>query len=95
MTTDEGVIAAYNNLPYKCFAGWRRPFRSARRRRMRGATNRRPRGSAPSGEVVKSLDKGLDQNAMDAVKTWKFKPASKEAMPVPVKLTVEVNFKLF
>jgi TonB family protein len=37
----------------------------------------------------------LDQNAVDAVNKYKFKPAMEADKPVPVLLNVEVNFKLF
>ena len=44
--------------------------------------------------VLKSLDPGLDQNAMDAVSKWRFKPGTKDGQPVPVLTTIEVSFKL-
>jgi protein TonB len=37
----------------------------------------------------------LDQAAIDAVKQYKFTPATLHGKPVPVYLNVEVNFKLF
>jgi TonB family protein len=45
--------------------------------------------------TIQSLDTGLDQNAMDAVAKYRFKPAMKNGEPVPVVLTVEVNFQLY
>jgi TonB family protein len=44
--------------------------------------------------VDKSLDPGLDQNAIDAVKRWRFQPARKDGQPVEVKFDVAVNYKL-
>jgi TonB family protein len=44
--------------------------------------------------ILKSLDPGLDQNAMDAVKQWRFRPATKAGQPVAVEAQVEVNFAL-
>jgi len=45
--------------------------------------------------VLRSLDSGLDQKAVDAVKQWKFEPAMKNGEPVAVVINVEVNFKAY
>jgi TonB family protein len=46
--------------------------------------------------VVKSLEPSLDDNAVDAVKQFRFKPAMKDGTtPVPVVITVEVDFHLY
>jgi TonB family protein len=45
-------------------------------------------------KVVKSLDAGLDSNAVASIKTWRFQPGNKNGKPVPVRATVEVNFRL-
>jgi TonB family protein len=45
-------------------------------------------------KVVKSLEPGLDANAVAAVSTWRFKPAEKDGKPVPVTAKVMVNFRL-
>jgi TonB family protein len=42
--------------------------------------------------VVKSLDKDIDQSAVEAVKQWHFDPAKKGDQPVAVKITVEIRF---
>jgi len=52
-------------------------------------------GNVAEVEVVRPLDKGLDENAMQTLRTWKFKPATKDGKPVPVKVMVEVAFKLY
>ena len=46
--------------------------------------------------VTKSLDAeyGLDQQAIDAARKWKFKPASKEGQPVAARIALELTFKL-
>jgi TonB family protein len=44
--------------------------------------------------VFRSLGKGLDEKAIEAVKTWRFKPAMKDGKPVPVQAIVKVNFHL-
>jgi protein TonB len=51
-------------------------------------------GIAENIEVVKSLDSGLDEQAIKAVGKWRFKPAMKDGKPVRVLVTVEVLFKL-
>jgi len=46
--------------------------------------------------VVRALGMGLDQKALDAVRKYRFKPALKDGkIPVPVMITVEVNFRLY
>jgi TonB family protein len=38
---------------------------------------------------------GLDEQAIKAVKTWKFKPATLDGKSVAVQITVEVTFGLY
>ena len=45
--------------------------------------------------VVRSLGLGLDEKAIEAVRTWKFEPARKAGLPVAVQVNVEVTFRLF
>ncbi len=45
-------------------------------------------------KVVKSLSKGLDQKAIEAVSRWTFKPAIKDGEPVAVQLKVETSFRI-
>jgi TonB family protein len=53
-----------------------------------------PAGRAESMRVLKSLDPGLDANAVTAVSNWRFQPAMKDGKPVSVYVTIEVNFHL-
>jgi protein TonB len=46
-------------------------------------------------KIIKSLDPGLDKQAIAAVRTWKFKPATKAGKPVAVHLKTEVDFRLY
>lgn len=47
-------------------------------------------------KVVKSLGLGLDENAVAAVKTWRFKPAlGPDGKPTAVRQTIEVVFHLY
>jgi TonB family protein len=52
-------------------------------------------GTVTDCKVVKPLGLGLDEKAVETVKTWKFKPAMKNSTPVPVRVSVEVSFRLF
>ena len=45
--------------------------------------------------VQRGLGMGLDQKAMEAVKQWRFDPATKDGRPVAVPISVEVSFKLY
>lgn len=52
-------------------------------------------GTVTDCKVVKPLGLGLDEKAEETVRTWKFKPALKNGTPVPVRVMVEVQFRLF
>jgi TonB family protein len=52
-------------------------------------------GGVTDCRVVKPLGLGLDEKAVETVRTWKFKPALKNGTPVPVRVMVEVSFRLF
>jgi TonB family protein len=53
-------------------------------------------GNPQNPRVVRSLGMGLDERALDAVRKYRFKPAMKDGrIPVPVSITVEVNFRLY
>jgi protein TonB len=43
--------------------------------------------------IARSVDKDIDQSAVDAVKQWRFEPARKDGKPVAVKVTVEIRFQ--
>jgi TonB family protein len=45
--------------------------------------------------IVRALGLGLDEQAVKAVQTWKFRPALKDGKPVDVQINVEVNFRLY
>jgi periplasmic protein TonB len=54
-----------------------------------------PDGRPRDVRVSRSLGLGLDEKAMEAVRTWKFEPARKDGQPVAVQINVEVNFRLY
>jgi protein TonB len=43
-------------------------------------------------KVIKNLGMGLTQSAQEAVKKWRFKPATRHGMPVDVIDRIEVSF---
>ena len=53
-----------------------------------------PDGTAGNFEVLRTLEPGLDQKAIDAVQQWRFQPGMKAGAPVTVRATIEVNFRL-
>lgn len=44
--------------------------------------------------VIRSVGLGLDECAVDAVKKWRFRPATKNGAPVDMPLKVEVSFNI-
>jgi TonB family protein len=44
--------------------------------------------------VARSLGMGLDEAAIETVRTWRFKPAMRDGRPVAVQVNVEVTFRL-
>jgi len=50
-------------------------------------------GKVIGAKVLRSVPM-LDQAALDAVKQWEYSPTRLNGKPVPVKITVTVNFKL-
>ena len=53
-----------------------------------------PAGEVENTQVIQSLGLGLDEQAMDAVKQWRFKPRSMGGRPPNVAQSAEVNFRL-
>jgi len=54
-----------------------------------------PDGRVHNPRVVRSLGMGLDEKAIEGVKTWKFDPSKKDGHPVAVEMNVEVAFNLY
>jgi periplasmic protein TonB len=52
-------------------------------------------GSVRNVKVFQSLKRDLDEKAIDAVRQWKFEPATKNGVPVAVELAVKVDFHLY
>jgi len=45
--------------------------------------------------IVRSVGLGLDERAMETVKTWRFDPGRKDGHPVATQINVEVSFRLY
>jgi TonB family protein len=50
-------------------------------------------GNVDSVQIVRSLDPVLDQIAMDAFAGWKFTPAQRNGVPIPVQAVVHIPFR--
>jgi TonB family protein len=54
-----------------------------------------PDGRPRDLRILRPLGMGLDEKALDAVKTWRFEPAKKDGVPVAVLVNIEVGFNLY
>lgn len=54
-----------------------------------------PDGRPRNLRVVRHLGMGLDEKAMEKVRTWLFEPGKRNGQPVAVAMTLEVDFRLF
>jgi TonB family protein len=52
-------------------------------------------GRVHTPRVVRSLGMGLDEKAIEGVKTWKFDPSKKDGRAVAVEMNIEVAFNLY
>jgi TonB family protein len=48
-------------------------------------------GDVTDAKAVNTVGMGLDERAVEVVRRWKFKPATKDGKPVAVKVTLEVE----
>jgi protein TonB len=51
-------------------------------------------GTLSTIKVVKGMGAGFDENAVEALKEWKFQPSTKDGGPVAVYVEIEVTFRL-
>jgi TonB family protein len=51
-------------------------------------------GIASDIQLVRGLGKGLDEKAIEALRQWRFSPATKYGEPVSMKAQFELNFRL-
>jgi TonB family protein len=52
-------------------------------------------GNVADVKLVKGVGEGLDESAIETLRTWRFFPATKNGEPVPVRVIVEVTFRVF
>jgi len=52
-------------------------------------------GRAEDLKVLQGLPFGLNQHALNTVRTWKFRPATLDGKTVPVQVPIEVTFRLY
>lgn len=71
---------------------------SAMRRKVQGTVEIsavvKKDGTVGSMYVTRPLDDELDEQAMDALKQWEFKPGLKDGEPVNVRVAIEMTFTL-
>jgi TonB family protein len=53
-----------------------------------------PDGTVSHATVLRSLEAGLDQEAIKAARAWRFEPGRRDGNPVPVRVTIELKFTL-
>ena len=52
-------------------------------------------GNPQNIRVARPLGMGLDEKALEAVRQYKFKPATLQGKAVPVEVNIEVNFRIY
>jgi TonB family protein len=52
-------------------------------------------GNVTRIRLERALGHGLDENAMERVKVWRFEPATRNGQPVAVQMNIEVGFNLY
>lgn len=52
-------------------------------------------GNPQNAHVIRTLGMGLDEKALEAIRRYKFKPATRNGKPVAVVMNVRVDFRLF
>jgi TonB family protein len=54
-----------------------------------------PHGDLHDLRILKSLEPSLDANAIEAVRKWKFAPATRDGRPVNVTMSIEIAFHIY
>ncbi|HEX9733349.1 MAG TPA: TonB family protein [Thermoanaerobaculia bacterium] len=86
------------NAPEKVFAPQPQYTEIARKARVQGVVIVQAiidkEGNVTNVKVLKGLSMGLDDEAVKAIKKWKFEPATLNGKPVDVYYNLTVNFRL-
>lgn len=84
--------------PVKVYYPQPRYTEEARQARIQGVTLLQAvidtEGNVSELRILKGLPLGLDQSAMETVRQWKFEPATRDGVPVPVYYNLTVSFTL-
>ena len=71
---------------------------SIRESRIQGIVEREvvilANGTAGPVRIIRSLDRGLDLKAIEAVRQWRFKPALFQSKPVDLLVEIIVDFNI-
>jgi TonB family protein len=51
-------------------------------------------GYVCSARVLKGINKEIDRSTQKTVSKWRFKPAMKDGHPVPVVVSIDVNYRI-
>jgi TonB family protein len=52
-------------------------------------------GTVREVQIARPIGMGLDERAVQAVRGWLFRPATRDGKPVAVQINIEVNFRLY
>jgi TonB family protein len=52
-------------------------------------------GNVSRIRLERALGMGLDENAMEEMKTWRFNPATRKGQPVALEMNIEISFNLY
>jgi TonB family protein len=71
---------------------------AARRAKLQGTVHLKlvvdSNGVARDIVVTQGIDSGLEANTLQALRQWRFRPATRNARPVAVRANIDVNFRL-
>lgn len=99
-TADEGAIHGNGATKPRAIYAPSPPYTDqARKAKMEGTVQLKVTVAANGGvddvRVVKGLDRGLDEQAVETVRTWRFNPGTMDGTPVKSDVDVLVSFHLY
>jgi TonB family protein len=88
----------YDTPPEPLFSPVAEYSDQARRKRIEGVVVAsvliNEKGRPTDVRIEKPLGYGLDENALECIGQYKFKPATKDGVPVATRIHIEINFRL-